>query len=127
MTVNRFATTATVIGALASTALTGNAFAHGNGHAWGHRVPPPPPPAYVYARVVDVDPVVRYVAVDRPHQECWNETVRQPVAPFGVAGQTAAGGVIGAAIGRQFGGGDTRDALTLMGAVAGAAVAHERA
>jgi uncharacterized protein YcfJ len=96
---------------------------HGNGHAYGHREAT----QYVFARVVDVDPIVRYVTVDRPRERCWDEVVRERATPFGVAGVTAAGGVIGAAIGRQFGGGSGRDALTLLGGVAGAAVAHERA
>jgi len=39
----------------------------------------------------------------------------------------AAGSVIGGAIGHQFGSGNDRDALTVLGAVAGGAVAHHRA
>jgi uncharacterized protein YcfJ len=74
-----------------------------------------------------VEPLVRYVAVDRPREQCWDEIVREPVRPFGVVGQTAAGSIIGAAIGRQFGSGNDRDALTVLGAVAGGAVAHRRA
>ncbi len=124
----RISTTASVLGAIASIAVTAPALAdHGRGNAYGHRAAAT---EYVYARVVDVDPMVRYVTVNRPHEECWNEvqTQRSPGSPvFGVAGQTAAGGVIGAAIGRQFGGGSGQDALTLIGAAAGAAVAHERA
>ncbi len=84
-------------------------------------------PAVVSARVVDVEPLVRYVTVDRPREQCWNEIVREPVRPFGVAGQTAAGSIVGAAIGRQFGSGNDRDALTVLGAIAGGAVAHRRA
>ena len=51
--------------------------------------------------------------------------MRRP-AP-GVAGATIAGGVIGAAIGRQFGGGTGRDIATALGATAGAVIANERA
>jgi uncharacterized protein YcfJ len=97
---------------------------HGHGHAHGHHRHAP---AVVSARVVGVEPLVRYVTVNRPREQCWNETVREPVRPFGVAGQTAAGSVIGAAIGRQFGSGNDRDTLTVLGAVAGGAVAHRRA
>jgi len=96
---------------------------HGHGHGHGHR----DPTEYVYARVVDVDPMVRYVTVSRPREECWDEVVRQPASPYGVVGPTIAGGIVGAAIGRQFGSGNDRDMLTLMGAAAGSAVAHERA
>lgn len=81
----------------------------------------------VYARVVSVQPLVRYVTVEQPRHECWEETRYRPAAPGRVAGTTLAGGIVGAAIGRQFGGGSGRDALTLLGAVAGSAVAHERA
>jgi uncharacterized protein YcfJ len=115
-----------VLGAVAAVAASGDVLAdgygHGHGHAHGHYGPD-----YVYARVVDVDPVVRYVTVDRPEQRCWNETVRQPAPPFGIAGQTAAGGIIGATIGHILGHGSSRDALTVAGAAAGAAIAHENA
>ena len=80
---------------------------------------------YVYARVVGVQPIVRYVAVDRPRQECWEELAYPRTGRVNVAGQTLAGGVIGGAIGRQFG--RDRDAMTLIGAFVGSAVAHERA
>ena len=109
----------------ASTALAGHDDrSRGRGHAHGHYRHAP---AVVSARVVNVEPVVRYVTVDRPRQECWDEIVREPVRPFGVAGTTAAGSVVGAAIGRQFGSGNDRDILTVLGAVAGGAVARQRA
>jgi uncharacterized protein YcfJ len=96
----------------------------GRGKAYGHYRHAP---AVLSARVVGVEPVVRYVTVDRPREQCWNEVVREPVRPFGVVGQTAAGSIVGAAIGRQFGSGNDRDTLTVLGAVAGGAVAHRRA
>jgi uncharacterized protein YcfJ len=115
----------------ASPALAGHGH-HGRGHGHAHHVHHVhvhhvAAPAVVRARVVGVEPVVRYVTVDRPREECWNEVVREPVRPFGVAGQTAAGSIVGAAIGRQFGSGNDRDLLTVIGAVAGGAVARERA
>jgi uncharacterized protein YcfJ len=82
---------------------------------------------YVYARVVGVEPIVRHVTVDRPERQCWNETVREPVSPYGVAGPTVAGTLVGAAVGRQFGGDDERDVLTVLGAIAGGAIANKRA
>ena len=96
----------------------------GRGHAYGHYRGAP---AVISARVVNVEPMVRYVTVDRPREQCWNEVVSEPVRPYGVAGPTAAGAIVGAAIGRQFGSGYDRDALTVLGAVAGGAVAHNRA
>lgn len=82
---------------------------------------------YVYARVVGVQPIVRYVAVDRPRQECWEELAYPHTGHVNVAGQTLAGGVIGGAIGRQLGHGHNRGVMTLIGAFVGSAVAHERA
>ena len=103
----------------------------GRGNAYGHYKRPPVvvayAPAVVSARVVAVEPLVRHVTVDRPREQCWNEVVREPVRSFGVAGPTAAGAIVGAAIGRQFGSGNDRDALTVLGAVAGGTVAHQRA
>ena len=55
------------------------------------------------------------------------QALQKRARPFGTVGQTVAGGIVGAAIGRQFGSGNDRDALTLIGAAAGAAVANQRA
>ncbi|MGB7214402.1 MAG: hypothetical protein WBE98_05115, partial [Gammaproteobacteria bacterium] len=60
---------------------------------------------YVYAKVVDVDPIVRRVSVTRPRQECWDEVVYTQEPRYGVAGHALAGAIVGGAIGRQFGGG----------------------
>jgi uncharacterized protein YcfJ len=93
---------------------------HGrHGRVHGHEI--------VYAPVVSVRPLVRYVTVERPRQECWQDVEYRPVVPARVVATTLAGGIVGAAIGRQFGDGSGRDALTLMGAVAGSAVAHAHA
>src|SRR5690606_16362191 len=81
---------------------------------------------YVYAKVVDVDPIVRYVTVQRPRRECWNEVVYEHERRGAIAGPALAGGLLGGAIGRQFGGGSGRDAWTLAGAIAGTAIATER-
>jgi uncharacterized protein YcfJ len=115
-----------VLGAVAATLATGDALADGHGHGYGHGAYDHYGPDYVYARVVDVDPVVRYVTVDRPEQRCWNEAVRRPVPSANVAAQTAAGGIIGATIGHILGHGDS-GALTVAGGAAGAVIAHENA
>ena len=103
----------------------------GRGHAYGHYKRAPVAvayaPAVISARVVNVEPMVRYVTVDRPREQCWNEVVREPVPSLRVAGATAGGTVIGGGIGHQFGRGHGRDALTVIGAVAGGAIAHQRA
>lgn len=92
---------------------------------------------YEQARVVDVEPIVRQVRVERPRRECWNEEVYEenPAPGYGpgntgyrgTAGPTIAGGIVGGVIGRQFGGGKGRDAMTLVGTLVGAAVAGGRA
>lgn len=84
---------------------------------------------FVYADVIDVEPVYRYVRVRVPEQECWNERVRdrQHRRHNDTVASTVTGGVIGGAIGRQFGDGDGRDALTVLGALIGSAMAHESA
>ena len=117
---------------IASTALADHGDqGRGRGHAYGHYKRPPAvvvyTPPVVSARVVNVEPMVRYVTVDRPREQCWNEVVRERVPSLRVAGATAAGTVIGGAIGHQFGSGNDRDALTVIGAVAGGAIAHQRA
>jgi uncharacterized protein YcfJ len=124
MLAKRYLATAVLsfLGATAAMADDGD-HRRGRGYAYGHYRTP----TVVSARVVDVEPLVRYVTVNRPVEQCWNDVVREPVRPYGVAGPTAAGTIIGAAIGRQFGSGNDRDALTLLGAVAGGAVAHQRA
>jgi uncharacterized protein YcfJ len=109
----------------ATTAMADNGHnGRGRGNAYGHYRSAP---AVVSARVVDVEPLVRYVTVDRPREQCWDEIVREPIRPYGVAGTTAAGSIVGAAIGRQFGSGNDRDALTVLGALAGGVVARNRA
>ncbi|HEX6999285.1 MAG TPA: glycine zipper 2TM domain-containing protein [Gammaproteobacteria bacterium] len=116
---------AAAVGCLA--AGTASAHGHGRGHGHHHHHHYRGHADVVYARVVDVEPIVRYVTVERPRQECWQEVVYEPVHRTGVAGPTIAGGIVGAAIGRQFGSGSGRDAMTLIGSVAGAVVANQRA
>jgi uncharacterized protein YcfJ len=90
---------------------------------------------YDYARVIDVDPIVRHVRVTVPKRECWTETRYEEVeAPRGgyeprrpSAGSMILGGIIGAAIGNQIGRGDGRRAATVAGAVIGSAIGHDAA
>jgi uncharacterized protein YcfJ len=82
---------------------------------------------YTKVRVRHVEPVYETVIVETPVTRCRQDYVERRVTQASVAGQTFAGAVIGAAIGRQFGDGNGRDALTLLGAAAGSAVANRRA
>lgn len=80
-----------------------------------------------YARVVDVDPIIRRSYTSIPEQKCsytrnYSERAggrhRRGFAP------TLVGGLIGGLIGNQFGGGRGNTALTFAGAVTGAAIAN---
>lgn len=88
---------------------------------------------YDYARVVDVDPIVRRVRVIEPVRECYEETryerdVRyERRAARGSAGNMILGGIIGAAVGNQIGSGDGRRAATVAGAIIGSAIGHDAA
>ena len=76
-----------------------------------------------FAQVLSSRPIIRQVAVSQPRQQCWDEqvTYREP-AP--VAGNNAAGailgGIIGGVAGHQIGGGSGRAVATGIGAVVGA-------
>ena len=56
---------------------------------------------YDYARVISSEPIIRYVTVNTPVRECWQETEYYSVAPpaGSVAGSTILGAVIGGVIG----------------------------
>ncbi len=97
---------------------------------------------YEEARILAVEPIVRVVRVQRPRRECWDEVAyeeprrdhryrgygsRYSNHRAGTAGPTIAGGLIGGVLGRQFGSGKGRDAMTLVGTLVGAAVANDRA
>lgn len=79
---------------------------------------------YDYARVLSVQPNVRYVTVRTPVRECWEETryytvdERPPGNPVG----TLVGAVIGGVIGHQIGSGRGNDAATVAGVLTGAAI-----
>jgi uncharacterized protein YcfJ len=79
---------------------------------------------YDYARVVDVNPVVRKVRVEVPRRECWTEVVydNEPQGYRGVAGPTLLGAAIGGVLGHQFEG---HSNATLIGALVGGAIGHD--
>lgn len=86
---------------------------------------------YDWAKVVDVDPIVRRIRVEEPRRECWDETRYEPgrVRREGTstAGGMILGGIIGGAIGNQIGRGDGRRAATVAGAIIGSAIGHDTA
>ena len=71
-----------------------------------------------FGRVVRVTP--RVEQVNRPRQECRNESVQVQQQPQRNAGGSIIGGIAGALIGNQVGGGTGRTAATAAGAIAGA-------
>ena len=77
-----------------------------------------------YAQVLDARPIYSQVRISEPRRECWDERVsyREPR----VAGQNAAGailgGIIGGVAGHAIGRGDGRAVATGIGAVVGASV-----
>lgn len=80
---------------------------------------------YDYARVVSSEPVIRYVTVATPYQECWQETRRVTVNHRpNTAGGTILGAIIGGVIGHQFGSGSGNDAATIAGTLIGGAVGN---
>jgi uncharacterized protein YcfJ len=86
-------------------------------------------PVYDYARVLNVQPVVRYVTVRTPVRECWEETQYYTVEnrPAGIGGKTLFGAIVGGVIGHQFGSGRGNDAATVAGSLIGASVANSAA
>lgn len=77
-----------------------------------------------YARVVDVDPIVRRVAVDTPQRDCWYED-RPVYGEPRSATPAILGAIIGGVVGHQFGSGHSRNVGTVAGAVLGASVGRD--
>jgi uncharacterized protein YcfJ len=84
-------------------------------------------PRYDFARVVDVQPIVRTVRVEVPERECWDEERYEEPRGHrdGLAGPMILGGLIGGAIGTRIGDGDGRRAATVAGALIGSAIGHD--
>lgn len=81
---------------------------------------------YEYARVVNVEPIVRRVRVETPQRECWQEDrYEEPAsAQRGVAGPMILGGLIGGAVGKHVSR-DHRRTGMLAGAIIGSAIGHD--
>lgn len=98
--------------------ISGAGFAQGRG-----------PAVYDYANVLSSQPIVRYVTVKTPVEQCWNdtETYREYRQPPGAGASTFLGAVIGGVIGHQFGHGSGNDAATVAGSMIGAAIGSDSA
>ncbi|MDH3640982.1 MAG: hypothetical protein OES38_02745, partial [Gammaproteobacteria bacterium] len=100
---------------------------------------------YVYADVVDVEPLTQRSTVREPHEECTRESY--VTSSYGRHGRhrhhgrhgyheddyrrshgngaaTLLGGVIGGLVGSQFGGGNGKKVLAITGAMVGASIAN---
>ncbi len=111
--------------AIASLVLVASpANASGNANSYGHSKA-----VYDYARVLSVEPVIRYVTVTTPVQECWDDVQTYSTRNYqpGRAGKTLFGAIVGGVIGHQFGSGRGNDAATVAGALLGAGIANEAA
>lgn len=81
---------------------------------------------YEWARVVDVDPVYRWVNVRVPQQQCWTETVATEVPSSNRVASTLAGGVIGGVIGHAAGNDHrSRHVGAAVGTVVGMAIGND--
>ncbi len=82
-----------------------------------------------YAKVVDVEPIVRVVRISEPRRECWDEEVtryrRHTSRRSGSYTPLVLGGIVGGVVGNQFSKGKRRDALTVAGALLGASVGRD--
>jgi len=83
-----------------------------------------------YARVVEVRPIIETLHQPVSWEECWSEPVnyREPSRYRGGSRDRAPavlGGIIGAALGNQFGSGRGRDAATVAGAALGYSLARD--
>jgi uncharacterized protein YcfJ len=76
------------------------------------------------AKVVDVDPIYKYVRVTTPERECWQEPRRYNDRNHSYT-STIAGGLVGGVIGNQFGGGSGKTALTIAGTLLGGSIGRD--
>ncbi len=83
---------------------------------------------YETAEVVDVVPIVSYERVATPHRECSLDRARYRRTRDRRDGRdspmsSVVGGLLGGAIGHQFGSGNGKKAMTVAGAIVGASIA----
>jgi len=109
---------ASLVLAVSPASASGNAYSYGNGRA-----------VYDYARVLSIEPVIRYVTVTTPVKECWDDVQTYATRHYepGKAGKTLFGAILGGVIGHQFGSGRGNDAATIAGALIGAGIGNNAA
>lgn len=72
-----------------------------------------------YGKVTHVEPIVRYVEVSTPRQECWQEEVARTRPGSSDTAPVLMGGILGGVAGHQFGKGRGKDVATVAGALLG--------
>jgi uncharacterized protein YcfJ len=72
------------------------------------------------ARVLSVEPIIRFVRVAIPERECHPQEIHTPVYTQNNNGAAVVGGIVGAVLGHNLGHGD--NGATVAGAIIGAAV-----
>ncbi len=111
--------------AAATIALSVSMSAQAGGHRYGDG-----DAYYVWAKVVDVEPIVHLVQVSTPKRVCWDETVRhvdhgRTRSPS--ATPVVVGGIIGGVLGNRIVDGRARGVATVAGALLGASVGSDYA
>lgn len=79
---------------------------------------------YVYAPVIDYEPIYVTERVPVEREVCWQEH-RHASHHGNSATGTIAGAIIGGVVGNQFGGGSGKTVLTAAGAALGASIGHD--
>lgn len=121
---NRKALKATTLSAVAAAFTLSAGAANAGDYAFGRAAASQG--SYDYAQVLSVEPIVRYVTVQTPVRECWEEQREYTVSRrAGSPGGTLVGAIIGGVVGNQFGSGRGRDAATVAGTLIGAAVGSD--
>jgi len=80
---------------------------------------------YIQAEVISSTPIYQTVEIPSEREVCWNEEVQYRRGKSKTP--SLVGGLIGGAVGNQFGGGNGRRALTVAGALIGASIGNDSA
>jgi uncharacterized protein YcfJ len=115
-----FLTLSVVLAALVLVVNPANASGNAHTYAYSKAV-------YDYARVLSVEPNIRYVTITTPVKECWDDVEYHTARQYRPAkvGKTLFGALLGGVIGHQIGSGSGNDAATVAGTLIGAAVANQ--
>lgn len=78
-----------------------------------------------YAKVVEVEPIIRLVRVEIPRRECWDEEVPVYHSGYQSATPMILGGIIGGVVGNTMGKGHGKDAATVAGTILGGSIGRD--